>query len=121
MATRIDQLLELLTTEPNDSFLNYALALEYAKLNEKFKAIGVIEKILSHDKNYLAAYYQLGQLYEQTSQLDKAHSIYLKGIEIAILQKNRKTQGELDTALMLISEQTLNFMAQKKVLYSTFF
>ncbi len=104
MSTRIDQLLELLTTEPNDSFLNYALALEHAKLDEKPKAIRIIEEVLLNDENYLAGYYQLGQLYEQTNQLDKAHSTYLKGIEIATLQKNKKTQGELNTALMLISE-----------------
>jgi len=104
MSTRIDELLELLITDPNDSFLNYALALEYAKLDEKHKAIHIIEQVLLNDENYLAGYYQLGQLYEQTDRLDKAHSTYLRGIEIAILQKNKKTQGELNTALMLISE-----------------
>ena len=36
---RIDQIKEMLQNEPNDSFLNYALALEYAKANDVKKAI----------------------------------------------------------------------------------
>lgn len=104
MIPRIDQLLELLQKEPTDSFLNYGLALEYAKLGDKEKAIEIIEAILCRDENYLGAYYQLGQLYEQTNQLEKAREVYSKGISIANNQKNNRTLGELNTALMLIED-----------------
>lgn len=104
MTPRIDQLLDLLKTEPNDSFLNYGLALEYARQDEKEKAINIIETVLQRDENYLAGYYLLGQLYEQTQQLKKARIAYSKGITIARQQKNNKTAGELSTALSLIEE-----------------
>lgn len=104
MSSRIDHLLELLKSEPNDSFLNYALALEYAKLDEREKAIRIIENILKRDENYLGAYYQLGQLYEQLQQLENARVTYTKGVIIARQQKNAKASGELSTALLLIEE-----------------
>lgn len=104
MSNRITQLLELIQKEPNDSFLNYALALEYAKLNETDKAITIIEEVLKRDENYLGAYYQLGQLFEQMQQINKAKETYGKGIVIARQQKSIKTLGELNTALMLIED-----------------
>jgi Tfp pilus assembly protein PilF len=97
--SRIAQLLVLLKTEPGDQFLNYALALEYANGNEKAKAIEIILKIIDRDENYLGAYYQLGQLYEQIQQFENAGDIYRKGIEIAKRQRKTKTLGELSTAL----------------------
>ncbi len=100
---RIDQLLELLKQEPDDQFLNYALALEYAK-EDKSKAISIIEKILERDPDYLAGYYQLGQLLEQTESISKAKEVYSKGIEIARKQRNNKTMGELNTAFDLLED-----------------
>ena len=99
---RINQLLELLKQEPDDQFLNYALALEYAKADDKPNAISIIENILNKDENYLGGYYQLGQLLEQTGNIEKAKIVYSKGIEIARRQKNNKTMGELNTALDML-------------------
>lgn len=102
--SRLEQLLEMLKSEPEDSFLNYALALEYANLNQLNKAIEIIEEVLKKDKNYLGAYYQLGQLYEQVSNTEKAIQTYNNGIQIAKEQKNNKTLSELNQALFLIED-----------------
>ena len=104
MSARMDQLKKMLETEPTDSFLNYALALEYAKANDLSKAIQLIEHILQQDKDYLGAYYQLGQYYELVQQPENAIATYKKGIGIAIQQKNRKTQLELNEALLQLQE-----------------
>ena len=102
--SRLQQLQEMLKSEPNDSFLNYALALEYANIDKLEKAIEIIEALLKRDKNYLGGYYQLGKIYEQSQQPEKAIETYNKGITIAKEQKNNKTLGELNTALMLLEE-----------------
>ncbi|MEO6904130.1 MAG: tetratricopeptide repeat protein [Bacteroidia bacterium] len=102
--SRFQQLQEMLKSEPNDSFLNYAVALEHAKMGEIQKAIELIEVILNRDINYLGAYYQLGNYYELTKQPEKAIAIYNKGIEIATKQNNRKTQSELQEALWLLQD-----------------
>lgn len=99
-----EQLLEMLKTEPEDSFLNYALALEYAKSNDLQKAIELIENVLTKDENYLGAYYQLGKYYELINVPEKAIATYTKGVTIAKKQNNRKAQGELNEALMMLEE-----------------
>ncbi len=101
---RLEQLLEMLKSEPNDSFLNYALALEYAKANDVLKAIELIEALLLRDENYLGAYYQSGKYYEQLGNTEKAMEIYTKGIAIAKKQNNRKALGELNEALVMLEE-----------------
>lgn len=103
--SRLEQLRQMLEKEPLDPFLNYAIALEHAKVGDVARAIGIIEQVLSRDENYLGAYYQLGKYYEETSQRDKAISAYQKGMEIAKKQNNRKTLGELSTALMLLEDE----------------
>jgi tetratricopeptide (TPR) repeat protein len=102
--SKISQLLQMLETEPNDSFLNYALALEFAKENNFEKAIELIENLLIKDENYLGAYYQLGKCYEQTGNTERAIATYTKGIAIAKKQNNRKTLGELNEAVMMLED-----------------
>lgn len=99
MNKRLDILKEMLLKEPEDAFLNYALALELAKNDDMQKAVSVLEAVLNKDENYLAAYYQLGKFYEQLSEKEKALHFYKKGIEVAKKQKNFKTLGELNEAL----------------------
>lgn len=94
----------MLRSEPEDEFLNYALALEYAKTDDLQKAIKIIESVLHKNENYLGAYYQLGQLFEQANELAKAIETYKKGIVIAQKQKNTKTLAELHQALFLIED-----------------
>lgn len=103
--SRFQQLQEMLKSEPHDSFLNYAVALEHAKIGETQKAIELLEAILNRDINYLGAYYQLGNYYELTKQPQKAIAIYNRGIEIANQQNNRKTQSELQEALWLLEDE----------------
>lgn len=102
--TRLEQLLEMLQQDPQDAFLNYALALEFAKTGDIDPAIDAIEGILARDENYLGAYYQLGKFYEQTLQPEKAILTYQKGMEIAKKQNNRKTLGELNEALLMLED-----------------
>ena len=100
---RIQLIKEMLEKESNDSFLNYALALEHIALNDLSQAERIIENIIRRDENYLGAYYQLGKLYEQTNNINEAIHIYKKGIGIATHQNNQKTTKELQEALANIT------------------
>lgn len=104
ISSRLQYIQEMLEKEPNDSFLQYALSLEYAKLNDIEKAIELLEQLITKDSDYLGAYYQLGKYYEQVGKTQHAEGIYQKGILIAKTQNNRKTLGELNEALMLLEE-----------------
>ncbi len=101
---RIELLKGFLAEDPGDNFSLYALALEYVKLNNVTEAIQLLEKLLEKNPGYLAAYYQLGKLFEMQQQPDRASGVFEKGIEVARRQKNQKTLSELQSALDLLEE-----------------
>ncbi len=102
---RIQQLLEFLEKEPDDIFLNYALALEYQKDKATIdKAQELFETIILKDENYLAAYYQLGKLFELKDEIPAAITTLKAGHQKAILQKNRKAAGEFEEAIFMLED-----------------
>lgn len=102
MNTRIEQIQEFLKEDPKDSFLRYALALEYIKINEPKKAITAILKLIEDEPDYTASYYQLGKLYESLGQVDNALETYSKGMEKSKNDSSRKTYMELKEAYNLL-------------------
>lgn len=101
---RIEQIKQMLVSEPQDDFLNYALAMEYMALAEHQKAFAIFSEILSRNKNYLAAYYQSGKCCEALNETEKAISIYKEGIKIAKAAANNKTLNELNEAVFMLEE-----------------
>ena len=94
---RLEQLLKLLQTEPKDSFLRYAIATEYVKLEEYQKATGYYELLLKEDENYIGTYYHFGKLLEQLKQKEKAIEIYRKGMLVARKIGNNHAFSELQS------------------------
>ena len=101
---RLNQIKEMLKAEPEDEFLNYALAIEFEKNGELNEAIKQLQGMIAKNENYLAAYYKLGKLFEETTQIEEAKSAYTKGQEIAKQQNNKKTFGELAEALWMLED-----------------
>lgn len=101
---RIKLIEEMLGKNPEDTFLNYAAALEYRKYGQTDKAKKLFEKIKTNDPKYLPVYYQLGKLYEEGNNTKKAVEIYKKGIAVAKEQEDNKTMGELSEALLILDE-----------------
>jgi tetratricopeptide (TPR) repeat protein len=95
---------EMLKTQPNDPFLIYAAALEYKKSGDIEKSIDLMRKLYIEQPEYLATYYQLGKLLEDTNELEEAIKIYKAGREVAKAQKDLKTLSELSEALMILDE-----------------
>lgn len=94
----------MLREEPHDAFLRYAVAVEYAAAGNLSEAIARIESLLADQPDYLGAYYKLGQLHEQNASPEKALGIYQRGAELATKQRNTKTLGELNTAILLLED-----------------
>ena len=102
--TRKTMLLEMLTKEPNDVFLNYALAMEMIGNNEFSNAETQLQKVLLLNPEYLPCYYQIGQLKEKLNDLANAIEFYKKGIALAKQQNNTKAMGELNEALWMLED-----------------
>jgi tetratricopeptide (TPR) repeat protein len=99
---RLKMIETMLETNPRDSFLHYAAALEHQKNGELTQAVKILKSIIKNDPDYLASYYQLGKILEDRNKVDEAIEVYKAGKDIARKQNDSKTLGELSEALMLL-------------------
>lgn len=95
---RLQKLLEMLDKQPEDSFLNYALAMEYLGLNNKEKAEETFRKVLSLDEHNIAAKYQLASLI-QHDHTAEAITLLESGMKDAKLKGDMKTANEFRTLI----------------------
>ncbi|MBA3649114.1 MAG: tetratricopeptide repeat protein [Chitinophagales bacterium] len=77
---RIEQLNSFLKQNPGDSFVKFALALEYINGGDNDKALEYFKDILRHDPDYTGLYYHLGKLYEKLNMLEEAEETYKEGL-----------------------------------------
>jgi uncharacterized protein HemY len=96
---RINQIESMLNIQPEDPFLTYALALEWANCDEDEKAKTILENLIEKDPEYIASYYQLGKIFEKLEQTEEAKATYKAGIAKALQQKDNHTLSELRSAL----------------------
>lgn len=102
---RIAQLLTFLQENPNDPFLQYALALEYLKINEPEKAVDLFTTLIEKMPNYVGTYYHLGKLFETRHEPEKALSTYQKGMEIAHSLGDNHSFNELRGAYQMLHDE----------------
>ena len=96
---RIEKLSEFLKSNPRDSFVQHALALEYIKLGEEEKARELFETILKREPGYVGSYYHLAKLLERNGDMVEAIRVYEKGMEEAKRAGENHAYGELRSAL----------------------
>ena len=97
MASRIQQLEGFVNEDPNDPFNLYALALEYSKSDGR-KAIDIFNHLMNRHPDYVPTYYQLGKLYIEISENQKALEVLDLGITITRDKKDYKALRELQSA-----------------------
>ena len=97
--SRIEKLKAFLDADPTDSFSRYALALEYVKAGQTEDALEAFETVREKDPNYVATYYQLGQLYQKSGKRHEAEKTFRTGITVAAKAGDSHTQSELEAAL----------------------
>ncbi len=102
--SRLEQLLKFLEESPDDDFLYYAISMEYLGAGNLDKAMELLLNLKERNPEYLAIYYQLGKILEEKSDTEKARSIYLIGLELAVKQKEKKTAAELQSAIDLLDD-----------------
>lgn len=95
---RISKLQEFLQKQPNDSFLQHALALELVKQENDTEAEKLFSSILEHEPDYVGSYYHLGKLLERSGRNEDAISIYEKGMAVAKKANDQHAYNELQGA-----------------------
>lgn len=102
---RLVQLKTFLEENPNDPFLQYALALEYLKLKDQQKALSIFVGLTETHPNYVGTYYHLGKLQEELQEYDEALEVYQTGMKIALEEKDRHAHQELQGAYNMLRDE----------------
>lgn len=92
MNNRLAALLNLQKKDPNDSFLQYGIALEYMSVKNYKEAEKYFKILLSRDPKYVPAYMQYALLKANQNEIEDAKDLYKQGIKIA------KESGEIHAA-----------------------
>lgn len=95
---RMARLQEFLAANPEDSFVQHALALEHIKLGNEAAARNLFEQLLSRDENYIGSYYHLAKLLERTGATEAAIATYEKGMAMAKKAGDNHAYSELRSA-----------------------
>lgn len=95
---RINKLRTFLEANPQDPFLNHALALELMKLGDDGEARRIFEELLTRDPSYIGSYYHLARLLERTGERELAIAWYEKGMAAAKQVKDQHAYNELQAA-----------------------
>ncbi|WP_240040598.1 tetratricopeptide repeat protein [Pseudocnuella soli] len=92
------KLQEFLAVNPEDSFVQHALALEHIKLGNDAAARDLFEQLLQRDENYIGSYYHLAKLLERNGATDAAVAAYEKGMVMAKKAGDNHAYSELRSA-----------------------
>lgn len=95
---RLTMLQSLHNNDPKDSFVRFALAKEYEKLNDFNKALQYYTDLKMDDPDYVGLYYHLAKLLEALDNDEAAMAIYDEGIAIAKKFKDFHALSELNNA-----------------------
>jgi Tfp pilus assembly protein PilF len=98
MMERIEKLKDFLSENPDDSFIQHALALEYIKIGDDAEARRLFENILKKDEQYIGSYYHLAKLLERAGESQAAINCYEAGMKMARNVGDQHAYSELRSA-----------------------
>lgn len=90
---------EFVAANPKDAFARYGLAMECASQDDAPAAIENFEKLLAENPNYVAGYFQYGQLLAKLSRTADARRTLSNGIEAARKTGDQHASSEMEAAL----------------------
>ena len=95
---RLEYLQTLLAEDTDDSFVKYAIAKEYEKLDDLKTSIEKFEALRKDDPDYVGLYYHLAHIYTEIDEMEKALEVYDAGISVAKVQNDLHALSELRNA-----------------------
>ena len=91
---------EFVAGNPQDAFGRYGLALECAKDGDPEAAIEHFRQLLATHPDYVAGYFQFGQLLARLARRDEARKILTAGVAAAQEAGDTHAGSEMEAALM---------------------
>jgi Tfp pilus assembly protein PilF len=94
--SRKQQIEDMLRDDPNDPFLRYGLAMEYASAGDDPGARRCFEELVKVAPDYVPAYLQLGQLLIRLGEDGQARQVLQAGIATARQKGDFHAAGEME-------------------------
>ncbi len=92
---RIKQIKQMLENDENDSFLLFALAKEYEKLQDFEQSIQLLEELKLNDPEYVGLYYHLASIYYNLDKKKLALDTCKEGIIVCKSVNDKHSLAEL--------------------------
>jgi tetratricopeptide (TPR) repeat protein len=102
--TRRAMLEEFISAHPNDAFARYGLAVECANQGDQEAAVQNFETLLADHPDYVAGYFQYGQLLTRLSRTDDARRTLTAGIQVARRTGDQHAGSEMETAIAQLQQ-----------------
>lgn len=96
---RLEQILQLLQATPQDTFLRYALAMEYRSLGESRLAAEQFNQLLADQPPHVPSFFMYGQMLAEQGETEAARGVLRDGIEQARNQGDAHAAGEMSEFL----------------------
>ena len=93
--SRITELEAMLDDNPDDPFLQYALAREHEKAQSTMQALLMYEHLVNTHPDYIATYYHYARLLHCLGNRNEAKRLLEKGIQHGILAKEQHAVSEM--------------------------
>jgi predicted Zn-dependent protease len=97
--SRRQMLEEFIAQKPNDAFVRYGLAMECANTGDAAAAGEHFQALLAAHPEYVAGYFQYGQLLAKTGRAEEARSLLSAGIDAARRTGDDHARSEMEAAL----------------------
>lgn len=99
---RREQIQSMLEADPTDPFLLYALAMEDRKDGHLDVAVRGLERVLSQNEQYVAAYFQKAQILHELGETETACQALKDGIAMARKVGDDHAASEMEGFLEMI-------------------
>jgi Tfp pilus assembly protein PilF len=96
---RMRQLRALLADDPDDPFLRYGLAMEFAGQGDDATAAQQFRDLIAAKPDYVPAYLMLGQTCARLGDEDEARDVLRRGVTAAQRVGNEHARGEMQALL----------------------
>lgn len=100
--SRLDQLRKMLAGDPEDPFLNFALAMEYSKSAQQDEALAQFNRVIELDRKYVPAYFQKANLLVASNKHAEAKAVFVEALAVADETGDKHAAAEIRDALALL-------------------
>jgi tetratricopeptide (TPR) repeat protein len=97
--SRREQIESMLADSPNDTFLKYALAMEFENEQEHEKSLALHRDLMNDSPPYVPSFFMSGQQLAELDRIEEAREIVKQGITQAENQGDLHAASEMRTFL----------------------